>query len=391
MGNMIVILLLLLFVGMAISKIKKNKENGNGCLGCSQAGSCPNFQGDASQINQGEIGKAIKIRFDLRDVKIYRLIFLVSFLLFASGFLLLFLELAGSEIFILFALYMGGGVSLFSGLYWFCAALYVRRLVWYGYKAVYDKREYEGVLSNLPREGENTSYPNFSKIFWYITLACFAMAIIWDFGFLFSWDFRDLVMSSAMLLVFSDIIWIIVTIFGAKQRNSKKYRDDLELCNSKKQRMTPEEGVILLLIVIGISLVSKHTISSMVTYIFRSHEQMDQNTICDIYEALDMSIEELKEAGTLDECEGSLQSLSRGTDITDWGVPGDDLQQKVAKKLSVESFSELDQKFRVADGNPVVWCKLSDDGISVCLQNPYRKVRSEIVATGKKGERPVIR
>lgn len=388
---MIVILLLLLFVGMAVGKIKKNKENGNGCLSCSQSRSCPNFQGDPSQINQVEMGKAIKIRFDQRDVKIYRFIFLMSFLLFALGVLLLFFELAGSEFFILFALYMGGGVSLFSGLYWFCAALYVRRLVWYGYKVVYDKREYDGLLSNLPKEGENTSYPNFSKIFWYITLACFTMAVIWDFGFLFSWNFRSLARSSTMLLVFSNTIWIIVTIFMAKQRNNQKYRDDFELCNAKKQRMVPEECVILLLIVIGISLVSKHTVSSMVTYIFRSHEQMDQNTVCDIQEALVASIEQLEEDGLLNECDDILKSLVQGTDITEWDKPSDSLQQAVADKLSVSNFSELDDKFRVADGNPVVWCILSDEGISVSLQNPYRKVRREIIATGKKGERPVIR
>lgn len=304
---------------------------------------------------------------------------------------MLFFELAGSEFFILFALYMGGGVSLFSGLYWFCAALYVRRLVWYGYKVVYDKREYDGLLSNLPKEGENTSYPNFSKIFWYITLACFTMAVIWDFGFLFSWNFRSLARSSTMLLVFSNTIWIIVTIFMAKQRNNQKYRDDFELCNAKKQRMVPEECVILLLIVIGISLVSKHTVSSMVTYIFRSHEQMDQNTVCDIQEALVASIEQLEEDGLLNECDDILKSLVQGTDITEWDKPSDSLQQAVADKLSVSNFSELDDKFRVADGNPVVWCILSDEGISVSLQNPYRKVRREIIATGKKGERPVIR
>lgn len=63
--------------------------------------------------------------------------------------------------------------------------------------------------------------------------------------------------------------------------------------------------------------------------------------------------------------------LENGVDITSWGIPWGDLQEKVAAMLDITDFGQLKEAFHSTDGPAVVYVRLEGEKVIVELQNLY--------------------
>ena len=86
----------------------------------------------------------------------------------------------------------------------------------------------------------------------------------------------------------------------------------------------------------------------------------------------------------LDNWEVSRTQLAEGVDITNWGVPQDIYQEKVAAYLEISDFSELKDDFRSAKGDAVLYAKLEKGLIRVSLPNLHKEVRMPIIISSEK-------
>lgn len=322
--------------------------------------------------------KDVRIKYDKQSMKVLKGTSIVATILFIVGIVLMFMEINGTEILMLFALYIGAGLSVACYGNLVAGWLYMKRLKCYGYQLPEKKRDYDGIIKNLPKITDVKEISLFGRhSIWGagVCIFIFAVFFVLDMVYFLQWKFMGENCKAVFVLCFFFyLVWIVLALVLTKQSNKDKFRDDVETDTTRKERWSLEQILFTMIILCLLSLGVNHTAYSMTKYIFYGCIDHDMEQADMVRKSVIDAITQCKdEYGTVT-CQETYAKLCEGVDITTWGVPKDELQALMAETMSVEDFSLLRDDYKLSDGDAKVFVKITDEKVTVRLLNPVKEV-----------------
>lgn len=142
-------------------------------------------------------------------------------------------------------------------------------------------------------------------------LLVFVFANVWNIYYIIRW--YQYVEDNAVFLLCVQIIldlgWFIAAIVYFRQRDNEKYRDDVEVDSSRKERSGIEKGILTGLVVLTVTVFIKAMVVNISDYVFHSRQAKDQGTIEDIQSCISAAYFAMNQndALTLRSCESYIQ------------------------------------------------------------------------------------
>lgn len=314
-----------------------------------------------------------KIQYDLRSVKVLRYAAIISFFIFVGTVIMRDYAYAFAFL-VLLGIYGGGAVCLISALNLLCAQCYFYRLKLHGYRIPENKKLYGDNLRNVPRERKDLEHSIQSKdsqIVGTLHLLVWIVLTVYSIRYVVAWYQY---MNDALLVFIIQVVlefgWLICAIYFYRQKNSVQYRDDVEIDDERKIRISLERGVLSCVVVLFFCVVGKYTTASMTSYIFQTHQIHDQENLEMLQNAIGESIK-----SATDEKQDLMQydsynQMVEGCYITEWTTPSDTFAKNIVEWMQVDDYSTYCDKIYTADGEPRVYVKISGDQVIVRLDNP---------------------
>lgn len=313
--------------------------------------------------------KKYRIKYDKYSMSIVRKAAIVFTLIFIFGIILTFAEIERTELIWLFSLYIGGGVSVACYVALGCSIAYFARLKKHGYVIPENRKDYDNRLENLPRESEESireKRNSHSRLLSNISLIIFGIFLVLDIRYYVYWKCQgESAKSMFVMCLLFYMVWIFFAVFTRVQCNPEKYRDDVEIDDTRKERTNIEQGIFVYIVFFLLSLFANATANSMTNYIFQEgiSEDLEQARMYQgIFEnAMDAY---RNEEGKLNykDWENTFEQLKKGVDITTWGIPSDALQQSIADSFEIDDFAYLKGDFKSADGDAQIFVQYVVDG-----------------------------
>lgn len=342
----------------------------------------------------------MKIKYDIKTAHTLTIWASMSGILFALAVAGEYMNIAGTELFLLFGTFGGGAVFLFCGLHSMAAHIYLGLLKRYGYEIPENAKDFDRKLENLARDEEiyqkaiadqgrksKTSIAN-----GILFLLCFTGCLVIDILFYKKWAFfGENGKTMTIFMILCDMVWLGFSVYYFKQSNKAKYRDIVELDETRKPRTTLVRGIVNICILMVLTFGVKNTASTMTNYIFRSSEAYDQNWVCDIQGAIqtvyeerigmDMAFEKrLAEGITIDET----------MKLADLDEKEAEFWEQVFEYFGIDDFNKFVGTIHVSERPATLSIKLKEDTIVVELLNPSSLVKQKIKSTGQDSERVEI-
>ena len=294
-----------------------------------------------------------------------------------------------------------GLILIFLIVYHWCGKQYLKKLNREGYIIPERAADYGGVLENLPRteikQLEPETYNRRSKVLWIICLSAFLILLAIAAYFCYCWSFmKDNVPVALLILGVPGLLWLILALVFRKQMSNEKYKEDVEIDNYRKDRLSLGPAIVFIVILFWGSWGAILLADAMMKYVYNARVEASRDEVRNVHFALEQTYDEMlvleKEsvAGTSLEIvlradwESSIKQLEMGVDITEWGVPQDIYQEKVAEYLGISDFAELKDDFSVAKGDAILYAELKDGMIRVSLPNLCREVNMPIIIYSEK-------
>ena len=186
----------------------------------------------------------MKIKFDRIIAKTAKCCALICTVLFVIGVVFSFLEIDGTEFFYIMTIYASVLVGVPCYVVLLSAKFYFIRLRAYGYEIPENKKTYGNNLNNLPktREAGRSLFAKHSRIGMWMYFAFFVLFLVVDVMYLIKWHFmKDICTFLFTVCLVLDIVWLILAVIMWRQRNTEKYRDDVE-CD--KERLNLENIIV---------------------------------------------------------------------------------------------------------------------------------------------------
>ena len=190
---------------------------------------------------------SMKIKFDNITVKTAKYCAFIFTVLLLIGLFFSFLEIPGTEVFYIMAVYTGVLVGLPCYVVLFAAKLYFARLRAYGYEIPENKKTYGNNLNNLPKtHGAGSSlFAKHSRMGMWMYFAFFVLFLVVDVMYLIKWHFmKDICTFLFTVCLVLDSVWLILAMILRRQRNTVKYRDDVECDKTRKERLNLENIIV---------------------------------------------------------------------------------------------------------------------------------------------------
>ncbi len=338
---------------------------------------------------------ATSIKYDKREVKGYVIALIITGVIFFISLGELMTDMSfgmtgmlGSilQFAIIFGVSIGGFLVLVFAYLLIDASLYLKRLKTYGYEVPVDKRKYERLLENLPRNREDSDLEadaskgaKHSKFLMCLCTFLSFLMVGLSLHYLHTWYFMgDDTMFLFVVLLLTDSLWVFLALLFGKQMNTQKYKNDVEIDANRKVRMNICGGLVLVVVSVGMSLVVKDTAYNMSEYVFQSRMVKDGERIMEIGQAMTIASIDPEVKEDHENYEEIMRSMEEGVDITNWGVRQGKFQEEVARMLEITDFSQLKDSFYSTDGPAIVYAKLEDGRITVQLLNVYPVAKWEV-------------
>ena len=322
----------------------------------------------------------MKIKYDKRTIKVLLITTFASLVLFLAGMIVMYFEITGLALLFLFGIYAGGGLLIYSLLNLVCAVCYFRRLKMHGYEVPYDRNSYGNDLKNVPNSCDSESSIDISNqrskesvILAIFHFMVFVFTNVWNICYIIHW-YKYVEDNAVFLLcvqIILDLGWLIAAIVYFRQRDNEKYRDDVELDLSKKERSGIEKGILTGLVVLAVTVFIKAMVVNMADYVFHARQAKDQSIIEDIQSCISAAYFDMNQndASTLQSCDSYLQMV-KGCYISEWSKPQDVFASDIAKMLEISDYSELADEFAASEGRAQIYVEISNDKVYVALKNP---------------------
>lgn len=189
----------------------------------------------------------MKIKFDNITAKTAKYCALIFTVLLLIGLFFAFLKIPGTEVFYIMAVYTGLLVGFPCYVVFLAAKLYFARLKAYGYEIPENKKTYENNLNNLPKThgAGNSLFAKHSQIGMWMYFAFFVLFLVVDVMYLIKWHFmKDICTFLFTVCLVLDSVWLILAVIMRRQRNTEKYRDDVECDKTRKERLNLENIIV---------------------------------------------------------------------------------------------------------------------------------------------------
>lgn len=230
-----------------------------------------------------------KIKYDIRDKKIYLILAVVTTIIFAVCFLMLQMDLEVENLsaafyasFMIVSTIFLPIISFAMWVMFFDSLTYLKRLDKYGFVLPNNKKDYDASLEKLPIKEDDYSMQdkeesNGSKalayISWFISLGM-AGYTIWYF-IRFSHMLEN-VGFFGLVSIFITLCWLVFGFYFFKQRKTDKYRDDVDYKSTLKVRKHFVEGFVTIVVLLGITIVGAVNMYTMSRYVERSKENPEE-------------------------------------------------------------------------------------------------------------------
>ena len=259
----------------------------------------------------------------------------------------------------------------------------MKRLKKHGYEVPENKKDYDSLLELLPHQEQEVDEDTKEMcnktslalgIGSLITLLVLFGIDVWFVAEWYSYYKSEIIFVLSLISVI-DVVLLVYCIIFLRQKDEKRYKDDVEIDENRKNRMPLVEGILTIFILLVLSGAVKHTAHSMTNYVFKARVSADIETVQNIRQSLVTTyvLTEAKETDAL--WEERKNELMQGVDITTWGVPEDEFQKEVANIIGISDFTQLKEDFRTSDGDAIVYVQIVEDVLRVELKNPIDKVQ----------------
>lgn len=222
----------------------------------------------------------MKIKFDNITAKTAKYCALIFTVLLLIGLFLAFLKIPGTEVFYIMAVYTGMLVGFPCYVVFLAAKLYFARLKAYGYEIPENKKTYENNLNNLPKthEAGSSLFVKHSRIGMWMYFAFFALFLVVDVMYLIKWHFmKDTCLFMFIVCLVLDIVWLILAMILRRQRNTEKYRDDVECDKTRKERFNLENIIVFAIFWAIVCALVSYLAVSTTKYMYKA--QMGDNQV----------------------------------------------------------------------------------------------------------------
>ena len=102
-------------------------------------------------------------------------------------------------------------------------------------------------LNNLPktREAGSSLFAKHSRMGMWMYFAFFVLFLVVDVMYLIKWHFmKDICTFLFTVCLVLDSVWLIFAVIMRRQRNTEKYRDDVECDKTRKERLNLENIIV---------------------------------------------------------------------------------------------------------------------------------------------------
>ena len=215
----------------------------------------------------------MKIKFDNITAKTAKYCALIFTVLLLIGLIFSFLEIPGTEVFYIMAVYTGVLVGLPCYVVVLAAKLYFARLRAYGYEIPDNKKIYGNNLNNLPktREAGSSLFAKHSRIGMWMYFACFVLFLAVDVMYLIKWHFmKDICTFLFTVCLVLDSVWLILAVILRRQRNTEKYRDDVECDKTRKERLNLENIIVFAIFWAIVCALASNLAASTTKYMYKT-------------------------------------------------------------------------------------------------------------------------
>lgn len=334
-------------------------------------------------MRKSDFAKEGIIRYDQCQQKQSVLCSIVFFVLIVFSCVILYGDYSDTfsdwSMMVLFFVNMCSGPAFIYSVYQlFASVCYIKQLEKQGYEIPKDKKDYNGLLENLPHQDvsvQKEAYSKTSLALGIVSVVAFGITIVFNVQYIFDWlcVYQEEIVAMILIQSVFDCVLLVRCVSFFRQMNTNKYKDVVEIDGKRKNRKSLVDGIFVIVVLLVLSLFSKRMVGSMTDYLFKSKVEKSVTDIQHVQKVLssvyiDRKTKDFDMAGNV-----SVQDMVKGVDITTWGTPKDSFQQEVAEMLGIEDFSELKDDFYVADGDAVVYVKLVDGEICVQILNVYEK------------------
>jgi len=334
------------------------------------------------------LSKAHLIRYDKHQCKQSFICTIVFFALAVFSSVIVYfgdvIEFSDLLMIIVLLVYLCSGPALLYSVYQLLSGIsYLKRLKKHGYEVPENKKDYDSLLELLPHQEQEVDEDTKEMcnktslalgIGSLITLLVLFGIDVWFVAEWYSYYKSEIIFVLSLISVI-DVVLLVYCIIFLRQKDEKRYKDDVEIDENRKNRMPLVEGILTIFILLVLSGAVKHTAHSMTNYVFKARVSADIETVQNIRQSLVTTyvLTEAKETDAL--WEERKNELMQGVDITTWGVPEDEFQKEVANIIGISDFTQLKEDFRTSDGDAIVYVQIVEDVLRVELKNPIDKVQ----------------
>lgn len=157
------------------------------------------------------------------------------------------------------------------------AVLYLKRLQKYGYEVPEDKKNFNEDLEKLPMtENAVKSLPrrNYDSIVLTVLTGAIVIGLlVYDIWFLYRYSgFGNDIWFFEGILIFGTVIWLLLGISYARQISNRKYKYDVEIDHSRKNRRNLIDGLVGIIVLLVFTFPSIEMINNAVQYMTKARE-----------------------------------------------------------------------------------------------------------------------
>ncbi len=157
------------------------------------------------------------------------------------------------------------------------AVFYLKRLQRYGYEVPENKRNYNKDLQKLPKAENvvgNMSYKNYdSRILTILTGMIVAGLFLYDIYFLYRYSgFGKDIWFFEGILILGTLVWLFMGISYARQISDRKYKYDVEIDFTRKNRKNLIDGIVEIIVLLLLTFPFIEVVNNGVQYMMRARE-----------------------------------------------------------------------------------------------------------------------
>ncbi len=199
-----------------------------------------------------------KIKYDVKDKKIYFRLAIIVLILFIADIVVLNVADLGRmstelEVFLVILSMVLGPLDFALWVRYAEVVGYLHRLSKYGYELPYNKKDYGDNQEQLIHSVDNMKQLSDKNIGSIILTICSGGTLIGLIIYYYSktWQYSSVVFGGVLPIII--IMWLILAIYYARQISNREYKDDVQIDALRKDRTPIINGIVTIMLLLFIT------------------------------------------------------------------------------------------------------------------------------------------